>query len=550
MPIELKKHKKIMILGFTHACNNACFFCKIPARGAGSKDFVMKAIRGAARRGYSSIDLRGAEPTTSPYIFEYIRAARSHGFRSITLFTNGRMFYYPDFCRKIIAAGLTKVIFSLHSHKQESYEKITGVKGSFRELITGIKNLRGKAVELGGSLLVHRSNIACAHTTLDFFAQRGIGFFMVSPVVPSHLDFTGEVDIDKDRILSYADIRTLGRNLALARFARGTLYFIPPCLVRGLNKFKSKVNTNLGNIMVVFEDAKTKRLAPLIKRMVSKKKDCARCTDATGCDGELHTINAPGKYLVFWCLADLHAAPANAAQVRAIMRDSNAIFWSKGFFVGDTVEGDQGAAAYAAYKKSFSVCAERRKITHVLGNHEYVYKNRKPRLAYFRKYLSGKLFSSCEDGNICSIILPIDAFPAGQELVAADTIREETFEKLMSVLKEKRSFIRIVFSHYRIDAIKVGKAGLPLTKLIPRQLMPEIWVHGHRTSGSLLRKYPSTCFVDCGQAIHTMQSKFILFRDSTASLIIKTRDHAAGKFIGKDISVKLNKPYIRSLADK
>ncbi|MFA6216554.1 MAG: radical SAM protein [Candidatus Omnitrophota bacterium] len=550
MLIQEKNRKKIIIIQFTHACNNACFFCEVAPQGYSNKKFVLAEIRLAAGRGYKSLDLSGAEPTISPHIFEYVREAQRHGFTNITLFTNGRMFYYRDFCERIIEAGLTKIIFSLHSHKQESYEKITGVKGSFAELLQGIKNLRGKKVELGGSLLVHRYNITGVHKTLDFFAARGLHFFMVSPVVPSNLDFTNEIVIDKDRMLDYNDIRRLGRNLSLTRFTSGALRFIPPCLVRGLHKFKITGNANLGNIRLVFENGKQKRLAPLIKKMVSKKNECAGCKDALGCDGELHTINAARKYLVFWCLADLHAGLTNSGKVRAILRDSNSIFWSKGFFVGDTVEGDQGPKAYAAYKKAFSDCAERRKITHVLGNHEYVYKNKKPQIAYFRKYLSNNLFSSFEDGNICSIILPIDAFPSHRELVAADTITEETFKKLMSILNKKVDFIRIVFSHYRIDLIKVGKAGLPLTQLLPRQLMPEIWVHGHGASGSLRRQYPATCFIDCGQAIHTMQSKFILFRDSSASLIIKTRDHAAGKFIGKDISVKLNKPYIRVLPDK
>jgi hypothetical protein len=373
---------------------------------------------------------------------------------------------------------------------------------------------------------------------------------MVSPVVPSRLDFTGEVDIDKDKLLDYADIRRLARNLASVRLAGGALYFIPRCLARGLNKFKIKENTNLRGISVVFEDGKRERLAPLINKMVSKKKECLRCRDALGCKGELNTINAPDKYLSIWCLADLHASGTNAGKVRAILRDSNSVFWSKGFFVGDTVEGDRGAAAYTAYKRALAVCAHRRKITHVLGNHDYVYKNKKPLLRCFRKYLRGKLFAFSEDGNICSIILPIDAFPAGKELAAADTIREETFEQLMNILKRKADSIRIVFSHYPVDLIKVGKAGKLLTELLPVELMPEAWVHGHSTSGRLRRKYPSTCFIDCGQAIHTMQSKFILFRELSSSLIIKTRDHAAKKFIGRDVSVTLSKPYIRTLAGK
>jgi len=83
----------------------------------------------------------GGEPTIRDDILDLIRFAKNLNFKRIILSTNGRMFSYPDFTKKIIEAGLDAVIFSIHGHNAKIHDYLTGVRGSFNQTIRGLNNL-------------------------------------------------------------------------------------------------------------------------------------------------------------------------------------------------------------------------------------------------------------------------------------------------------------------------------------------------------------------------------------------------------------------------
>lgn len=132
-----------IILDFN--CNNSCVFCYekenrfLPAKNM--KD-IFQEIATAKKRNKKELHLMGGEPTIRPDIFDIIAYARNIGFKYVRMTTNGRMFCYPGFAKKIIGAGLSSAIISIHGHSAEVHDQLTGCAGSFRQLSDGIANLR------------------------------------------------------------------------------------------------------------------------------------------------------------------------------------------------------------------------------------------------------------------------------------------------------------------------------------------------------------------------------------------------------------------------
>ncbi len=140
--VKTEQEAKV-ILGFN--CNNNCFFCyerhkrHLPPKNT---EEVIKEIAAARKKGFDKISFIGGEPTLRPDILDLINYAKSLKFSQIMITTNGRMFAYPDFARKITQAGLTQVVFSLHGPNKKIHDQITSAPGSFGQLVEGVKNAK------------------------------------------------------------------------------------------------------------------------------------------------------------------------------------------------------------------------------------------------------------------------------------------------------------------------------------------------------------------------------------------------------------------------
>ncbi len=129
-------------------CNNNCRFC-VQAdnkyRGNRSKEDIFRDMEEALKTGCKGVVLTGGEVSIREDFFELIRHAKELGFEEIQVQTNGRRFYYRDFCEKAIAAGLTEFAPAIHGHIAELHDFLTQAPGSFVQTRQAIKNM----VELG-----------------------------------------------------------------------------------------------------------------------------------------------------------------------------------------------------------------------------------------------------------------------------------------------------------------------------------------------------------------------------------------------------------------
>jgi len=138
-----KIKKTVIITGYR--CNNKCQFClDEDKRDLHNKSTVeiKKEMVGAKERGTTYLELIGGEALIRPDIITLIKFASQLGFSTINIATNGRMLAYKNFAKKVIKAGLTDFVFSIHGHNSKLHDSLTRVEGSFKQLRRGFRNAK------------------------------------------------------------------------------------------------------------------------------------------------------------------------------------------------------------------------------------------------------------------------------------------------------------------------------------------------------------------------------------------------------------------------
>ncbi len=146
---EYEIGKVEVLLGW--ACNNNCIFCsvghKFPENKVKPWSEVKKHIEYAKKVNAKTFSFSGGEPTIFRYLIKGIRYAKSLGIETIEIQSNGRMFCYKDFARKVVESGANRFLISLHGDNRELVDRMNMVPGSFDQTVQGIKNLKELGVE-------------------------------------------------------------------------------------------------------------------------------------------------------------------------------------------------------------------------------------------------------------------------------------------------------------------------------------------------------------------------------------------------------------------
>lgn len=147
-------------------CNCKCIMCSTALqidRSQGSLDYhairpyadVVNDIKKAKKMKARGFAFSGGEPTLRRDLPDLVREAKKIGLEHIEVQSNGRMYSYKEYCRKLIDAGVNNFVVSLHSRQEKIHDKIMGVPGTFKQATAGIKNLNdlGQKVKINIVLL-------------------------------------------------------------------------------------------------------------------------------------------------------------------------------------------------------------------------------------------------------------------------------------------------------------------------------------------------------------------------------------------------------------
>ncbi len=122
-------------LQLTRGCLQNCRFCSNPPTGTDLTEPQMRdEIDRLVDMGYDGVILTGGEPTLSNMLLPALAYARERGLFS-RMITNGQRLSNRGFFERCVAAGLTHIHVSLHSHRREVHDFITQYPGAYDHLV-------------------------------------------------------------------------------------------------------------------------------------------------------------------------------------------------------------------------------------------------------------------------------------------------------------------------------------------------------------------------------------------------------------------------------
>ena len=174
-----------VVVGYN--CNNNCIFCLNPLIKPRDLSFDEIKEQLVKQRGnLSKIEFIGGEPTIRKDIFKVVSLAKELGFHSIRISTNGRMYSYYSFCKKISKCGVNSVSFSLYGSNEKIHDAATRTPGSFNNTLAGIKNaIKEKNInEVFVDTVIYKGNYNNIMSIADLLIELKVKRWQICDLIP------------------------------------------------------------------------------------------------------------------------------------------------------------------------------------------------------------------------------------------------------------------------------------------------------------------------------------------------------------------------------
>jgi AdoMet-dependent heme synthase len=231
----------------TPRCNNLCNYCYNSWRGNKefekelSLDRYMKIAKELAKNDIFEVVITGGEPLLRRDIVYPLADYLSKKNIDVGLNTNLVLITQED-CKNIRNSGITKVLGSLSSHDENTYNRITQTH-NYRKVLRGIELLVLNAIPLAINMVVEQENKNQVYDTGKFVHDLGIGIFSGTPALPSpFLDSKQELDF-KDIIKTLDDLLRLREEYGMRV---DILEPLPRCLFIDPEKYETFLKRDCG----------------------------------------------------------------------------------------------------------------------------------------------------------------------------------------------------------------------------------------------------------------------------------------------------------------
>jgi MoaA/NifB/PqqE/SkfB family radical SAM enzyme len=273
------------------SCHLFCWFCKgrskrSPQEIREQEIKVYKNLIDLKNRGIKHIIISGADPIEYEYIVELAKYIKQQGFQNINLSTHGTRLSNLSFAKKLSFSGINSLRIPIYGSKAKVHDSITRTKGSFKEVIKGIKNIKkiNPKINIEISCLIMKQNKDDILNVVKFVKNdlKIKNFYLSVPcIVENYESFYipfKELKIYLEKI--YKEALKINPNILFKE--------IPFCLF-GQANFKN-INNNvlppdLGRYNQPPEQFKTAILDLPSYRLKKKIKICSKCRVASKCDG-------------------------------------------------------------------------------------------------------------------------------------------------------------------------------------------------------------------------------------------------------------------------
>lgn len=176
-----------MDLALTYRCNNQCIHCYAGGPRE-TKELTteewFRIIDKLFEIGIPHVTFTGGEPTLREDLPKLVRYAEEKGLVT-GLITNGRKLSDSVYVDNLIKAGIDHIQITLESHREEIHDRITGVKGSWKETVEGLKNAIATPVYTLTNTTLNKFNIHDIIETIEFIHKLGLNQFACNGLIYS-----------------------------------------------------------------------------------------------------------------------------------------------------------------------------------------------------------------------------------------------------------------------------------------------------------------------------------------------------------------------------
>ncbi len=289
MQNNLKKRVDIKV-GFE--CNNCCKFCVQANKKnvyQSKSNIEIKEIIKETVNSHNEVVFTGGEPTIRSDFLDLVKYAQKMGFESIYIQSNGRMFFYEDYCQKVIKAGANVFGLAIHGHNPEVHDSLTNADGSFKQTLQGIKNLVNLNQVVLVNIVVTKLNYKYLPKIADMLIGIGVNkyqfaFIHINPIIANSQKLINEIVPKKSEIIRYVK-EGLDRGINAGIKTAVATEAIPFCFLEGYEDYISEngkiPNGSVYDAKQIITDYQKHRLDK------GKKKDqrCIECKYYKICEG-------------------------------------------------------------------------------------------------------------------------------------------------------------------------------------------------------------------------------------------------------------------------
>jgi MoaA/NifB/PqqE/SkfB family radical SAM enzyme len=277
-----------LIMNITYKCANRCVFCATGDRiSAGLRwEKIDEILREHRAQGTDQLDIDGGEPTLHPQLADAIALARSIGYRSINVTSNGRMLRDPDVASRLVTSGISHLLISLHGATAAVHDAATDAPGSFEQTLAGIDQvmaLRPPDLEIGMNVTIVRCNVDHLMPLTELAIAKGftkINFQFTTPFGRAYEDVVPPLEQAAQAVMQvidrYAD--QIRIHVINAQF----------CAFPGYEHYVAGDLQKLGRTMVFAADPRFPEQVNLYEWLGARREKrpvCTECPWTTVCEG-------------------------------------------------------------------------------------------------------------------------------------------------------------------------------------------------------------------------------------------------------------------------
>lgn len=268
------------------SCNNRCTFC---VQGDKRFEFAdkttdeVKAMLGEGRADAEGVVFTGGEITIRKDLPELVSHARSLGFTTIQIQTNGRMLSAMPVLERLVEAGVTEVSPALHGPTAEVHDALTRAPGSFRQTVKGIRNARSLGLPVIANSVITMENFHLLPETARLFVALDVSQYQFAFV---HALGTAGQNIAKV-MPRFSDVESplkKALDIGAAADIPCMVEAVPLCFLRGYERFAAEwyiPPTKIFDATWIIEDYTQTRTT----EGKAKGEVCRTCSRMETCEG-------------------------------------------------------------------------------------------------------------------------------------------------------------------------------------------------------------------------------------------------------------------------